>query len=203
MTRNLPALLLAACLLAAGFLPAGARAAEPGSEGAAYIRLDDAWKGFWPHGAEYVEYSVGADAQPQDAMHVMLRPGMGMMLTYADKKNFTSGKNLLEAHREWELAYWRKNAGKVESKNREDLAGGKPDVLVTEIALPQQDGPDMVLYLVGAAARNGVFVFALSPVTADDDAMVRQLVASIKVQHKRLDLKAEARKYAPAAGKQQ
>ncbi|HEY5993594.1 MAG TPA: hypothetical protein VIU46_03240 [Gallionellaceae bacterium] len=189
-------LLAAACLISAG-ARAAPPAVQPAATGAAYIRLDDSWRGFWPHGAEFVAYTVSLDAQPQDAFHVMLKPGLGMMLTFADKKNFGAAKNMLEAHREWELNYWRKNAGTLNSKNREDLAGGRSDLLVTEIVLPQADGPGLTAYMIGVAGSNGVFVFSISPVGAEDNDMVKKLIASIRVEHKKLDLKAEAKKVAP------
>lgn len=191
--------LLAALIAGACLISATAHAAKPVPAGAAYIRLDAGWQGYWPHGKEYVEYTLGGDAQPQDAFHVMLKPGLGMMLTFADKKNFAPGKSLLAAHRDWELEYWRKNAGKVESKNRDDLAGGQPGLMVTEIDLAQENGPGLTAYMIAAAANNGVFVFSVSPVTPEDNAMIKQLIASIKVVHKPLDLKAEAKKIAPAA----
>jgi hypothetical protein len=190
----LTALLAGACLISTA-----AQAAKPAPSGAAYIRLDAGWQGYFPHQAEYVQYTLDGDAQPQDAFHVMLKPGMGMMITFADKKQFSAGKNLLEAHREWELGYWRKQVNKLESKNRDDLAGGQSGLMVTEIDMQQPNGPGMRVYMIGAESNDGVFVFSLSPVEAADDAMVKKLISSIKVEHKPLDLKAEAKKIAPAA----
>lgn len=197
-------LFAAACLPVFMFMLSGsAHAEKAASTGAAYIRLENGWEGYWPHGGEFVEYTAGGDAQLSDAYHVMLRPGLGMMLTFADKKNLGAGKNLLEAHREWELAYWRKQVGALDSKNRDDLAGARKDLMVTEINLPQEGGTPLKVYMIGVAAAQGVFVFSISPITAEDDDMIRKLIDSIKVVHHKLDLKAEAKKISPEPGKQQ
>jgi len=196
MTRKLiGALLAGACLIATAAI-----AAEPEPEGAAFVRTDDGWTGWLPHDDEYAEYTVGGDAQPLDATHVQLKPGQGVMLTFADKKDFAKDKNLLEAHRAWELDYWRQQSGKVESRNRDDLAGGRSGLMVTEIHVPGPDGAAITICMVAAAGNNGVFVFAISPVTPQDDSMIKKFAASIKVVHHPLDLVAEAKKYMP--GKQ-
>jgi hypothetical protein len=146
-----------------------------------------------------VTYTLGGDAQPRDAYHVMLMPGLGMMLTFADKKQLGGGgKNLLETHQKWELAYWRKQVGTLDSKTRDDLAGGRPDMLVTEIDLPQQGGTPMRVYMIGMAANQGVFVFSISPVTDADEGLIKKVIESIKVVHKTLDIAAEAKRLVPA-----
>ncbi len=195
MTRTLLAALLASACLTITAAYAAEPESEPGST--AFIRLNGTWKGFFPHGNEYVEYVVNGDAEPLDLTHIKFKPGQGMILTFADKKNFPPGKSLLEAHRAWELAYWRQQTdNKVESRSRDDLAQGQSGVMVTEMRLPVADAPggSVTAYMVAAAADNGVFVFAISPVTPEDDATVKKLIATIKVVHKPLDMTAEARK---------
>jgi hypothetical protein len=134
---------------------------------------------------------VSAQAQLNDGFHILLKPGLGLMLTFADRTKFGPGANLLDAHRQWELAWWRKKADRVEARDRSDLAGGRSDVRITELDLVQEGRP-MKAYLVGAAAPDGVFVFAISPVSAGDDALVRKIVDSIRVVNHPLDIAAEA-----------
>lgn len=198
MTRKLLPLLLAAASMGdLPPLPAEAADTPHASEAQrqssiAYIRTDGAWEGYWPHGNdEYVEYSLNGKAQLNDGFHIVLKPGLGLMLTFADRRNFAPGTDLLEAHKQWELAYWRRKAGHVEARDRGDLAGGRSDIRITELNLTQEGKP-MKAYLIGAAAPDGVFVFAVSPVTAGDDAMVRRIVDSIRVVKHPLDIAAEA-----------
>jgi hypothetical protein len=196
--RLLPLLLAAAS--AADLPPRPAEAAELAharearrqSGSIAYIRSDGAWEGYWPHGNdEYVEYTVSGKAELNDGFHILLKPGLGLMLTFADRRNFVPGPNLLEAHKQWELAYWRQKADHVEARDRSDLAGGRSDIKITELNLTQAGEP-MRAYLIGAAAPDGVFAFAVSPVSAKDDALVRRIVDSIRVVNHPLDIAAVA-----------
>ncbi len=192
-------LLLAVVILAAPL----ALAAPPLPPDPAYVQLDDGYRGFWAQPGEYVEYTLPGGVQLQDAYHILLAPETGLMLTFADRKDLAAGKgrpvedkSMLQAHRDWELAYWREHAPKVESKPRDDLAGGRHDLMVTEIAVQGPDQSSLKALLIGVAAKNGVFAFSISPATPELDAMVRRFIASIKVVHKRLDLPAEAKRIA-------
>lgn len=195
MNRKLLSVLLAAASMAElpPFPPATAYAAPPPrpSGNIAYLRANGAWQGYWPHGAEYAEYTLGEKAQLNDGFHVLLRPGLELMLTFADVRRFGASPNLLEAHKQWELAWWRKQAGRVEASDRSELAGGRSDVKITELDLVR-DGKPVNAYLIAAAARDGVFVFAISPATAADDALVRRIADSIRVVRHPLDIEAEA-----------
>lgn len=197
MTPKLLPLLLAAAS-AADLPPLPAEAAELAytrearrqSGSIAYIRSDGAWEGYWPRGdAEYVEYTVSGKAQLNDGFHIVLKPGLGLMLTFADRRKFASGPDLLEAHKQWELAYWRRKAGQVEARDRSDLAGGRSDIKITELSLTQE-GEMMRACLIGAAAPDGVFAFAVSPVSTGDDALVRRIADSIRVVKHPLDIAA-------------
>lgn len=200
MTRTLLSLLLAAASVA-DLSPRPAEAAEVAhtaearrqSGNIAYIRGDSEWEGYWPRGNEYVAYAVSGSAELNDGFHVLLKPGLGLMLTFADRHKFGGAPDLLEAHKQWELAYWREQAGKVEDRDRSDLAGGRGDLKITELNLLREDKP-MKAYLIGAAAPDGVFVFAISPVSAGDDALVRKIVSSIRVVKHPLDLVAEEKR---------
>jgi hypothetical protein len=195
MTRKLLSILLAAA--SAAELPpfSSAYAATPQrhADNIAYIRANGAWEGYWPHGDEYVEYAVTGSAELNDGFHILLKPGLGLMLTFADKRRFGPGADLLEAHKQWELAYWRKRAGRVDDHDRSDLAGGRSDVRVTELDLVQ-DGRPTRIYLIGAAAPDGVFAFGISPVSPGDDALVRRIVDSIRVVRHPLDIVAEEKR---------
>ncbi len=203
MNRTLFAVLFAVALLLP--LPALAEAPPTGAPQAAaeaplptepvYVRLDNAWVGLYARDDQYVEYPlVGKDVKPQDASHVLLNPHTGLMITFADKSKFDQGGDMLEAHRQWEIEYWRKEAGEVESKNRDDLAGGRSDLKVTEITVPREKGAQLKAYLIGVAMKDGVFVLAISPADAKIDPMVKKLIASIRLVNQRLDIKAEAKR---------
>lgn len=202
MNRTLFSVLLAgACFLpipalaeAPAEAPAQAAGEAPPSE-PIYVRLDNAWVGLYARGNQYVEYPlVGKEVKLQDANHILLNPSLGLMVTFADKSQFGQEGDMLEAHRQWEIEYWRKEAGEVESKNRDDLAGGRSDLKVTEITVPREKGAQFKAYLIGLAMNDGVFVFAISPAEAKIDPMVKKLIASIRLVNQRLDIKAEAKR---------
>ncbi len=192
------ALFACACLVPAAAL-AGAPVEAPAGDSLppepVYVKLDNAWVGIYARGDQYVEYPlVGKDVRPQDASHILLKPNLALMVTFADKAKFGEEGDLLEAHRQWEIEYWRKEAGAVEARNRDDLAGGRQDLKVTEITVPREKGTQLKAYLIGLAMNDGVFVFAISPADAKIDPMVKKLIASIRLVNERLDLKAEAKR---------
>ncbi len=197
--------MLAWCLLspvaalaeAAGEAPAPAEITGAGKVWAEplYVKLDNAWVGLYARNEQYVEYPlVGKDVRPQDANHVLLTPHLGLMVTFADKSQLGPGADMLEAHKQWELDYWRKQAGQVASKNRPDLAGGRHDLKVTEIIVPREKGTQLKAYLIGLAMQDGVFVFSISPADAKIDPMVKKLIASIRLVNEKLDVEAEAKR---------
>ncbi len=196
MKRTLYAVLLAgACLR-----PLPAPAETPLPPDPVYVAVDHGYVGIWARPAEYVEYTLTGEIKLQDAYHLLLAPGTGMMLTFADRHRMGPGKNLLETHRKWELAYWRAHAAKLESRDRSDLAAARHDLMVTEITVFGPDGSSIKAYLIAVAASDGVFVFSISPAAPELDAAVREFVASIKVEHRRLDLRAEAMRIVPESG---
>ncbi len=188
MNRILWSLVLAACLL-----PGSVFCEEPPlPPDPVYVRLDDGWVGIYARADQYVEYRLaGTDIQLQDAYHVLLKPQVGLMVNFADKREFAQGGDMLEAHRQWEIAYWRKQ-GKGKSRARDDLAGGRHDLKVTEITVYPPKKPALKAYLVGVALSDGVFVLSVSPADAKLDADVKKIIASITVVNQRLDIKAEA-----------
>ncbi len=166
-----------------------------------YIRIDNGWKGLYAHNDEYAEYSlVGSEIKLQDSYHILLKPGLGLMVTFADKKEFATGKDLLELHRQWEIEYWRKHASKVESTSRDDLGGARQDIKVTELTLYNKEGKQLKVCLIGLASKEGVFVFSISPANEGIDLIVKKLVSSIKVVHTRLDAQESAKQSKFAAG---
>jgi hypothetical protein len=169
-------------------LSVAALAAGPVPNDPLYIRLEDGWKGVYGQGSAYAEYVLkGADVKPQDAHHILLRPGLGMMVTFAAKKDIGGGGDLLGRHAEWELAYWRQHATSVESAVRGDLSGGRDDLRVTEITLHNSAGAQMKLYMLALASDEGVFVLSISPANAGIDSLVRELAASFKLVNHPLD----------------
>ena len=151
-----------------------------------YVKIAEGWKCLYGHGNDYAEFHVkGNDAKLQDAYHVLLRKNVGMMVSFVDKKEMRDQKDLFDAHAQWEIDYWHEHARKVGSNVRQDLMGLHKDLKVTEIKVSNDKGAQMSSYLVGLAANDGVFVLSVSP--AREDALVKELVSSFKLVHKKLD----------------
>jgi hypothetical protein len=162
---------------------------EPSPNDPIYIRTDNVWKGLYGHGDEYAEFLLkGKDVELQDAYHVLLKQSAGMMIeiAFADKKEFGSAKDLLAAHAQWELNYWRGKASKVEGTTREDLSGARKDLKVTEIKVYSNEGA-RITYLIGLGAHEGVFVLAMSPVDKSVDSTAKEIINSFALVHKKLD----------------
>jgi hypothetical protein len=153
-----------------------------------YVKTSNGWNAAYAHGNEYAEFRViGNGAKLQDAYHVLLQKGVGMMVSFVDKKELQTDGDLLSAHAQWEINYWRQNARKVESNTREDLTGTRTDVKVTEIKVYNDKGAQMSSYLIGLAAKDGVFVLSLSPAKKDEDPLVKELISSFKLVPRELD----------------
>jgi hypothetical protein len=175
------------CIVSSTFLLAGSAASQVPND-PVYMRTQDGYKGFFPHGDEYAQYLLaGPKVKLQDPYHVLLNPGLGVMVTFADKRQFPAGKDLLASHLEWELEYWRKHASRVESAARDDLSGGRTDLRVTELTLYNPQGQSMKVCLMALASKEGVFVLSISPVDGSTDSLVRDLAASFVLVHKTLD----------------
>src|SRR5207248_5897869 len=153
-----------------------------------YIKTSSGWTGAYAHGNEYAEFRViGNGAKLQDPYHILLQKGVGMMVSFVDKKELQNNTDLLSAHAQWEVDYWRQHASKVESNTREDLTGTRKDVKVTEIRVYNDKGAQMSSYLIGLAAKDGVFAFSVSPAKKDIDPLVKELVSSFKLVPRNLD----------------
>ena len=162
--------------------------AEPPLGDPVYIQIDNGWKGLYGHDEEYAEFSLGGeDVKIQDAYHIFLKRGLGLMVGFADKKEFGRDNDVLAAHAQWELNYWREKANKVESTTREDLSGARKDLRVTEIRVFNKEGARMTSYLIGLGSEEGVFVLSISPIDKSVDPMVKEIVHSFKLVHKKLD----------------
>ncbi len=134
-----------------------------------------------PHGDEYAEYLMtGQEIKLQDPYHILLTEKLGLMVTFADKNNFSAGADLLASHLEWGLDYWRKHASKVESATRNDLSGSRSDLRVTAIRLSNNEGRQLKIYLIPLAAKEGVFVLSLSPVDGTNDPQIKEIAASFQ-----------------------
>src|SRR5215472_12293470 len=183
MKRLAQLLLLGALIL----LPArGVQAQTP--EDPIYIKTSNGWNGAYAHGNEYAEFRIiGNGAKLQDPYHILLQKGVGMMVSFVDKKELQTDMDLLSAHAQWEINYWHQRASKVESNTREDLTGTRRDVKVTEIKVYNYKGAQMSSYLIGLASKDGVFVLSVSPAKKDVNPSVKELVSSFKLVPRNLD----------------
>jgi tetratricopeptide (TPR) repeat protein len=183
MKRLSQLLLLGALIL----LPVKGVQAEPPKD-PIYVKTSNGWTGAYAHGNEYVEFRViGNGAKLQDPYHILLQKGVGMMVSFVDKKELQNDMDLLSAHAQWELNYWREKANKVESTTREELSGARKDLRITEIRVFNKEGARMTSYLIGLGSGDGVFVLSISPIDKGVDSMVKEIVHSFKLVHKKLD----------------
>src|SRR5260370_28880972 len=52
-----------------------------------YVKTSSGWNAAYAHGNEYAEFRViGNRAKLQDAYHILLQKGVGMMVSFVDKK---------------------------------------------------------------------------------------------------------------------
>jgi len=130
---------------------------------------------------------MGNGAKLQDAYHVLLQKGVGMMVSFVDKKKLQNDRDLLSAHAQWEIDYWHQHASRVESDTRDDLIGTRKDLKVTEIRVYNDQGAQMSSYLIGLAAKDEVFALSVSPAKKDIEPLVKELVSSFKLVPRNLD----------------
>src|SRR6185436_270003 len=153
-----------------------------------YVKTSNGWNAAYAHGNEYAEFRViGNGAKLQDAYHILLQKGVGMMVSFVDRKELQNDRDLLDAHAQWEIDYWHQRASKIESNTREDLTGTRKDVKVTEMKVYNDESAQMSSYLIGLAAKDGVFVLSVSPAKKDADPLVKELVSSFKLVPRNLD----------------
>ena len=154
-----------------------------------YVKTSNGWNAAYAHGNEYAEFCViGNGSKLQDPYHILLQNGVGMMVSFVDKKELQSDRDLLSAHAQWEIDYWHQHASRVESNNREDLVGTRKDVKVTEIRVYDDKGTQLSSYLIGLAAKDGVFALSVSsPAKEGVDPLVKELVSSFKLVPRNLD----------------
>jgi hypothetical protein len=184
MSERLGQLLLLVALI---LLPVkGVRAQTP--EDPIYVKTSKGWNAAYAHANEYAEFRViGNGAKLQDAYHILLQKGVGMMVSFVDKEELQNDGDLLGAHAQWEIDYWQQHASRVESNTREDLTGTRKDLKVTEIRVYNDKGAQMSSNLIGLAAKDGVFVLSVSPANKDIDPLVKELVSSFKLVPRNLD----------------
>src|SRR5213083_3144634 len=183
MKRLSQLLLLVAVIL----LPVkGVRAETP--KDPIYVKTSNGWNVAYAHGNEYAEFRViGNGAKLQDPYHILLQKGVGMMVSFVDQKELQNDSDLLSAHSQWEVNYWHQHASRVESDIRADLIGTRKDLKVTEIRVYNDKGAQMSSYLIGLAAKDGVFVLSVSPAKKDVDPLVKELVSSFKLVPRNLN----------------
>ena len=65
-----------------------------------YVKTSNGWNAAYAHGNEYAEFRViGNGAKLQDADHILLQKGVGMMVSFVDKKELQNDSDLLSAAR--------------------------------------------------------------------------------------------------------
>ncbi len=163
-----------------------------------YMRLENGYRGFFARNDEYLVFSViGNEVKPQDAYHIQVQaePFLGIMLTFADKKQFSSSSNMLEAHRQWETEYWKKQAKRVEAKDRSDLASAKSGIMVTEFNIwGHKEDQFLTMYMVAIPTGDGVYAFSVTPTKTATDEFVKSFIGTIKLVHERFDILKEHQK---------
>jgi len=153
-----------------------------------YMKTSNEWNAAYAQDNEYAEFRIiGNSAKLQDAYHILLQKGVGMMVSFVDKKELQNNRDLLSAHAQWEVNYWHQHASRVGSNIREDLIGTGKDVKVTEIRVYDNKGAQMSSYLIGLAEKDGIFVLSVSPAKKDIDPLVKELVSSFKLVPRTLD----------------
>jgi len=56
----------------------------------------------YAHDNEYPEFRIiGNSAKLQDAYHILLQKGVGMMVSFVDKKELQNNRDLLSAQAQW------------------------------------------------------------------------------------------------------
>lgn len=159
-----------------------------------YMRTDTCWKGFFPHGDQYVEYLLTGSSRLQDPYHVLLKPGFGLMITFADKSNFTGNWPMLEAHKNWEVDYWKSQSKTINVKDCSDLCKGFDNIMATELEVTGNSNTTYKTCLVAVAGKDGVYVFAFSSPSELDRDLIARFVKSIKVIDKPLNIVEERNK---------
>ncbi len=180
---------LAQSLLLAGLILLAVKVVQAQApEDPIYVKTSNGWNGAYAHGNEYAEFRViGNGAKLQDPYHILLQKNVGMMVSFVDKKELQNDSDVLSAHAQWETNYWHQHASRVESNNRAELIGTRKDVKVTEVKVYNDKGAQMSSYLIGLAAKDGVFVLSVSPAKKDVDPLVKELVSSFKLVPRNLD----------------
>jgi hypothetical protein len=184
MKHLIQLLLLGALIL----LPVKGVPAEPPKD-PIYVKTSNGWNAAYAHGNEYAQFRViGNGAKLQDPYHILLQKNVGMMVSFVEKKELQDDGDLLSAHAQWETNYWHQHASRVESNNRADLIGTRKDVKVTEIRVYNDKGAQLSSYLIGLAAKDGVFALSVSsPAKKGVDPLVKELVSSFKLMPRNLD----------------
>ena len=96
MSERLAQLLLLVALI---LLPVkGAQAETP--QDPIYVKTSNGWNAAYAHGNEYAEFRViGNGAKLQDAYHILLQKGVGMMVSFVDKKELQNDSGFVERSR--------------------------------------------------------------------------------------------------------
>jgi hypothetical protein len=153
-----------------------------------YVKTSNGWVGLFGRHQEYASYSfAGKQVEIVDPYHIKLDKGLGLMVTFAEKREFSGGPDLLASHVEWESRYWRSNGSTVKSTTRNDLSGGtRADLRITEMQIERAGIKPNTVFVVGLASKEGVFVLSIC---CDQSGIswAKEIAPSFKLTHRALD----------------
>src|SRR5438552_15562426 len=80
-----------------------------------YMKTSNGWNAAYAHDNEYAEFRIiGNSAKLQDAYHILLQKGVGMMVSFVDKKKLKNKRTWLSVHAKWKENNCLKLASGVE-----------------------------------------------------------------------------------------
>ena len=152
-----------------------------------YVKTSNGWVGLFGRYQEYASYSfAGKQVEIVDPYHIKLDKNLGLMVTFAEKREFSGGPDLLAAHVEWESRYWRSNGSTVKSTTRNDLSGTRADLRITEMEIEGPGSKGNTVFVVGLASKEGVFVLSIC-CDQSGKSWAKEIAPSFKLTHRALD----------------
>jgi hypothetical protein len=182
--RMIRFLCILTAFLAASFGPLSADEVPPDP---VYVKTSNRWVGLFGRHQEYASYSVaGREIEIVDPYHIKLDRNLGMMVTFAEKKEFSGASDLLTAHVEWESQYWRSQDNTVKTTTRNDLSGTRTDLRITEMEIEKAGEKPKTVYVMALASEEGVFVLSIC-CDQSGAAWAKEIAPSFNLTHRPLD----------------
>jgi hypothetical protein len=152
-----------------------------------YVKAENGWVGLFGRYDEYASYSFdGKQIEIIDPYHIRLSENLGMIVTFAEKREFSGGVDLLTSHVEWESKYWRSNGSTVKSTTRNDLSGTRADLRITEMQIERAGDKPNTVFVMGLASKEGVFVLSIC-CDRSGSSWAKETAPSFKLTHRALD----------------